>query len=242
MKLFIVLKNKPCSIGLWLIGILICVPAIAWCQIARSHFKVIGVVNNMPVHTIVLYQLSANDQTMVVDSAHADNDGHFVLSGTGSELGLYRLRLAPDQFIYLSLDSGEVVVSADWNDIKNYAVSGSESSADLQKFVLATRGFMTNLNTMNVVFDSLTERGNDSLLAVAKKDAQDMASDFIQRVKQYADTNPYEPNAVFAAKIISTRTEMGYLLAFNKKLAKRFPHTQMTNDFGEYMNKVKVKK
>ena len=236
------MSNKRGGIYLRLIGILIWVPAIMWCQIAKSHFKIMVSVKDMPAHTIVLQQLSANDRITVVDSAHVDNDGHFTLSGTSSEAELYRLRFAPDQFIYLSLDSGEVTVSADWNDLKDYSVSGSEPSADLQKFVLATGGFMTNLNTMNVVFDSLIERGNDSLLALAKKDARNMAIDFTKRVKQYADTNPYEPNAVFAAKIISTRTEMDYLLAFNKKLTRRFPHTQMTNDFGEYMNKVKVKK
>ena len=204
---------------------------------AQKHFTVTVVVKDIQLQSIRLEQLTVTDNTIFIDSANTNNEGQFILHGTCGEPGLYRLYFAHDKFIFLSLDSGTVTVNVDWNDFNKYTTSGSAPTGDLQKFILATRGFMTNMNTMNIVFDSLTTAGNDSLLAVAKHDAADMALQFTQQTKQYAETNLYEPNAVFAAKIINKRTEMAFLLAFNKNLAKRFPGTQMTKDFGEYVSK-----
>jgi len=132
---------------------------------AQKHFTVTVVVKDIQLQSIRLEQLTVTDNTIFIDSAHTNNEGQFILYGTCGEPGLYRLYFAHDKFIFLSLDSGTVTVNVDWNDFNKYTTSGSAPTGDLQKFILATRGFMTNMNTMNIVFDSLTTAGNDSLLA-----------------------------------------------------------------------------
>jgi thiol-disulfide isomerase/thioredoxin len=88
---------------------------------------------------------------------------------------------------------------------------------------------------MNIVLDTLRARGNDSLVAMAQKNYQDMNQDLTQIIENYADTTPYEPNAIFAARILNPGSEWVFLEAFSQSLNRRFPNTRMTRDFSEYL-------
>src|SRR6185503_6622323 len=79
-------------------------------------------------------------------------------------------------------------------------------------------------------------------LTTAKKDFQDMRDHFTQFVERYADTTPYEANAIFAARILNPASVSNYLSAFNQSLGRRFPATKLSKDFVEYYTDVTVKK
>ncbi len=204
--------------------------------VSNNHkFTITGNIADMPQQTVVLEQLGANDIIAIVDSAKSNKDGHFELSGMSPEPGLYRLHFTENKFILLSIDKGNIRLKSDWKTIENYELIGSPSSSHLQQFLAMFREKVRDFNTMNIVLDTLRARGNDSLVAMAQKNYQDMNQDLTQIIENYADTTPYEPNAIFAARILNPGSEWIFLEAFSQSLNRRFPNTRMTRDFTEYL-------
>ena len=219
---------------------LIAFSGITACRNSDRKFTIIGNIPDMPVQTVILEQLSANDIISIVDSTHSKPDGHFELSGIAPEPGLYRLHFRDNKFILLSIDKGNIKVNAFWKIIENYEVSGSAGSDHLQKFLVVFRDNVSTFKTMNMVLDTLKAKGNDSLLALAVKNYQEMNVRFTQVIENYADTSAYEPNAIFAARILPS-SENIFLDAFAQSLTRRFPGTKMTKDFVEYYAKISAK-
>ncbi|MBX2907724.1 MAG: AhpC/TSA family protein [Taibaiella sp.] len=224
-----------------LLFFLIAVTALAACSSKSNKFVVIGDITGMPKQTVLLEQLGANDIVALVDSVNSSEDGHFELSGAGAEPGLYRVHFSDNKFILLSLDKGNVKVTGDWSSIENYTVAGSPASEHLKQFLKFFREKVRDFNTMNIVLDTLRARGNDSLLAQAQKNYQEMNQEFTQLIETYADTASFEPNAVFAARILNPSSEAVFLGAFTQSLNKRFPGTRLTREFQEYFNRTNLK-
>lgn len=141
------------------------------CNNGENKFTVVGDITNMPEQKVVLEELGINE-FIVIDSGTSDARGHFELSGNAPEAGLYRVSFPQSKFILLSIDKGTVKVNGDWNSLENYTVSGSSSSESLRKFIASFRGYVNDLNTMNIVLDTMAARGNDSMLSVAQKDME----------------------------------------------------------------------
>ena len=224
-----------------LLLVFIAIYGLTSCGGVDHKFTVIGDISGMPGQTVILEQINANDINTIVDSEHSNADGHFEVSGIAPEPGLYRLHFRQNKFILLSVDKGNLKVAAKWEQLENYTVNGSVSSEHLKEFVVAIRDHICDFNTMSVVLDTLKAKGNDSILATAKKDFQDMRLHFTQFVERYADTTPYEPNAVFAARMLNPASEGTYLDAFSQSLNRRFPGTLMTRDFTEYYTKISAR-
>jgi thiol-disulfide isomerase/thioredoxin len=224
-----------------LLFLLIALSGLTACGSHDRRFRVIGNIAGLPEQTVILEQLSANDQITIVDSEKSKSDGHFELSGVAPEPGLYRLHFHKNKFILLSVDKGNIVVDANWNTLENYTVSGSQPSDDLRSFLISIREHLRDFNTMSIVLDSLQARNNDSLLTVARNDFADLRQHFTQYVEHYADTTAYQPNAIFAARILNPESEKHYLEAFSQSMGRRFPNTQMSRDYAEYYSKVAVR-
>lgn len=220
---------------------LIALSGLAACSHSDRQFTIIGNVTGMPEQNVILEQLSANDVISIVDSTHSKSDGHFELSGIAPEAGLYRLHFHDNKFILLSIDKGTVKINADWGTIESYEVAGSAGSENLRKFLAMFRENITNFKTMNMVLDTLKARGNDSLLALAVKNYQEMNTRFTQEIENYCDTIPYEPNAIFAVRLLNPASEATFMDGFAQNLPRRFPGTRMTKDFVEYYSKISAK-
>ena len=217
-----------------LLFLFISISALYSCSSNSRRFSVIGNINGLPEQTVILEQLNANDAITIVDSERSKPDGHFEISGIAPEPGLYRLHFAHNKYILLSVDNTNIKIDADWAHLESYTVSGSIPSQDLKNFVVAIRVHLANFKDMSVVLDTLRAKGNDSMLTVAKNDFQDMKLHFTQFVERYADTTRFEPNAIFAARILNPNTEHYYLQALSQSLVRRFPGTKMSKDFTEY--------
>ncbi len=224
-----------------LLFLLIALSGLTACSSNDRRFKVIGNIAGLPEQTVILEQLSANDQITIVDSEKSKSDGHFELSGIAPEPGLYRIHFNRNKFILLSVDKGNIKVDANWNTLENYTVNGSPASEDLRNFLIAIREHLRDFNTMSIVLDSLQARNNDSLLTAARNDFADLRQHFTQYVEHYADTTGYQPNAIFAARILNPESEKHYLEAFSQSMGRRFPNTQMSKDYAEYYSKVAVR-
>ena len=211
------------------------------CKNGSRKFVITGKISKMPVQTVVLEQLGANDIITVVDSERSDPSGFFEINGVAPEPGLYRLHFKTNKFILLSIDKGNIKVGAKWDAIENYNVTGSPGSEDLKTFIVSIREHLRDINTLSIVQDSLRAHGKDSLLNVAAKDFDNLQVGFTEFVEHYADSVRYEPNAVLAARMLNAASENNFLEAFSQTLVKRFTGTKMTRDYQEYYTKATTK-
>jgi peroxiredoxin len=224
-----------------LLFLLIAFSGLVACSSGNRKFTIIANINGLPEQTVVLEQLNANEIITIIDSVHSNADGHFELSGIAPEPGLYRIHFQQKKYILLSVDKGNMKINGDWGALEKYTVAGSPASAQLQTYLAAIRSHLSDFNAMSNVLDTLKAKGHDSLLTIAKKDFQDMGLHFTQFVEHFADTTQYEPNAIFAVRMLNPATESPYLDAFGQSLNKRFPGTRMSRDFTEYYLKATSK-
>jgi hypothetical protein len=150
------------------------VVSLAACKNNNRRFNIVGNITGMPVQTVVLEQMGANDIITVIDSEKTNKDGRFELSGISPEPGLYRLHFTQSKFILLSVDKGNIKVSGEWNTLENYTIAGSPESDHLKKFIVGIRDHLRDFNAISIVMDTLQARGNDSMMSVAKKDFDDI--------------------------------------------------------------------
>jgi peroxiredoxin len=208
------------------------------CGQKDKKFTLNGDISGMPPQTVLLEQLNANNVIAIIDSQKSDKKGRFSFSANNTEPGLYRLHFTDNRYILLSIGHGTVQVAADWQNIENYNVVGSAGSASLKSFIVAIRQHLRDVNTLSVVMDSLRAHGKDSVLQVAKKDFEELRIGFTEFVERYADTTTFEPNAIFAARLLNSSKENEFLEAFTMSLERRFPATQMTKEFMDYYHKL----
>ncbi|MGC4058658.1 MAG: TlpA disulfide reductase family protein [Chitinophagaceae bacterium] len=208
------------------------------CKKDKNKFLVVGEISNMPGKSVLLEEMDlVSNEIKVLDSASVDNKGHFELSGSGSEPGLYRLHFAGNQFILLSVFKENIKISGDWNALENYAVSGSPASESLKGFFANVRRHITDIQTMTLIMDSMRVRGNDSLLQKASVDMSNINLQLTQYIEHYADTTTFIPNALFSVQILNPSVEKPFLDGFATSLPKRFPNSQTVKNFVARYNK-----
>ena len=211
------------------------------CKESTNTFTIKVAIDGLPQQTVILEQLSANDIISIVDSVKSNQDGSFIITGSAPEAGLYRLHFTDNRYILLTIEKGTIIVRTSWTDFENYTLQGSHSSSSLRTFIFNLRQRIKDLNSIGIVIDTLTVRGQDSLLTIAKAERESIEAEFTKYIEQYADTTLYEPNAVFAARMLNAAQEFNYLEQFNLGLKKRFATTQMTKDYQMYFEKVPAK-
>lgn len=219
-----------------LLSILFCSVLFAACKNDKNKFLIVGEISNMPEQTVLLEEMGIND-TKVLDSAKTDSKGHFELSGSGIEPGLYRLHFSENQFILLSVFKENVKISGDWKSLEQYTVSGSPASESLRNFFSNVRQHINDIHTMTIVMDSMRMRGNDSLLEVASRQMSDINLQLTQYIEHYSDTTKFLPNALFAVQILNPIAEKPFLDGFVASIPGRFPNAQLGKDFIARYNK-----
>ena len=208
------------------------------CKKDQNKFLVVGEIENMPGNAVLLEEMDlVSNEIKVIDSAKVDKKGHFEMSGSGSEPGLYRLRFEGNQFIMLSVFKENIRISADWNALERYNVSGSPASESLKGFFASFRKHMTDIQTLTLIMDSMRMRGNDSLQQKARDQMSDINVQLTQYIEHYADTTQFIPNALFSAQILNPTVEKPFLDAFVARLTSRFPNSQMVKNFTDRYKK-----
>ena len=206
------------------------------CNNDKNKFVIVGEIANMPEHTVLLEEMGINE-TKVLDSVKSNSKGHFELSSTSIEPGLYRLHFTDNKFILLSVFNENVKIVAQWNNLEQYNVYGSQGSQSLRNFFTNVRNHINDINTMAIVMDSMRMRGNDSLLQMASKEMSDLNVKLTLFIENYADTTKYLPNALFAVQILNPAVEKPFLDAFVASIPNRFVNQKLGKDFIARYNK-----
>ncbi len=193
-----------------------------------------GKIDAMKEQGVKLEEL-AIDKNKTIDSVTSKADGTFELHATIPEDGLYRLKFAEGKYIMLALAANDnVQVQANWTQMENYTIAGSQGSASLKTFLVNLRENITDINTLQAVLD--TFKKNPSKIKEvenAEKDLMRINRNFVEYVKSYADTTKHIPCALFAANILNPRVEGPYIKSFYETVAKRFPNSTIAKKFAE---------
>lgn len=214
------------QLALFLLSILF----LASCSDKGNDFTVIGDIANMPKQQVILEELGMKE-FILVDSVMSDDKGHFELNGNAIEEGRYRLRFTEGKLILLTIERGVVKVAGDWNNITGYTVSGSEASESFRIFMVNFRKYINDINTLDIVKDSMMARGNDSMLQVATKDQQEVGQSLTRYIENYADTTRSASNALFAVQMLNPAAELDYINAFMGGLERRFPKSKAAKEY-----------
>ncbi len=205
---------------------------------APQKFTVTGDISGMPAQSVILENIRANDSISTTDSLLSTDNGHFEFNGTVTEPSIYRLRLKDNKYILLAIEKGTVHITGQW-PLPDYQVEGSAASVALKIFLDNLRGYILTVNKAYARIDSIKGTGNTALALSESEAATKLKDGFMKQMKQYADTSGSQPNAVFAARMLNPKDDIAYLVTFGKVLEKKWPGTQMTKDFNDFILKTK---
>ena len=129
--------------------------AIVACNDA-SQYKIQGKISNADGNYIYLDELKVSS-TEAIDSVMVKNDGTFSFEGNVSYPTFFLLRLNPNNFVTLLVDSAEhVSVAGDAaNFSREYSVTGSEGSLfvqELNKYLSRTKHQLDSIRSLQLSF------------------------------------------------------------------------------------------
>lgn len=210
----------------------ICLALILILGGCKSSIEVSGEIENMPRQTIILEEIGV-ETPIFVDSVTTNEDGSFSMEATSAEEKMYRISFIDDKYIMLGLVNGDhAKISADWNDISNYRVTGSVSSGVLKNLILGTRENIISLNTMQMIIDTLkAQNKSDSIQQAAKKEYANENVKFVNFLKQFADTTKSVSAALMAVNIVNPKFEAPFVTQFYNDIDKRFPASSLAKAY-----------
>lgn len=210
--------------------ILMILAGITSCDSGQDKFTVIGNIRGIPESDVFLEEINMTG-IVIIDSTRPDGEGKFELKGNTGEPQLYRVRFQGNRYVLLSIEKGNLKINADWETLEDYEVSGSASSASLQKLIVAVRNHMNDLNQLQIVMDTMRTRGDTAKLTQAMASSKEVNMSLTRYIEDYADSTKYAPNAVFAAQIINPQAEGQFLEIFVQNLNARFPDSKLAKEF-----------
>jgi len=207
--------------------------AVFFCS-CKNETLIEGKIKNLPRQTLILEDLST-DKPIFIDSATSAEDGTFTLSLRNDNEKMYRLSFIKNRYIMLSLEKGDQVeVVADWKDLENYQVSGSQKSAILKNFIMGTRSSIVSLNTMQMIVDTFKQQGVSDSMQEAAIDALALENvKFMDYIKKFADTTQSVTAALMAVNLINPKFEGPFIKDFYAKIETRFPNSTMGKAYKE---------
>lgn len=191
-----------------------------------KNFTVSGEIKNAPATVVYLEQISFDNMPPQVVDSITLKDGKFSLKGKGAEESLLQLRFPQVEkgpLYFVINDKSNIVLTADWNDVRNIKYSGSPATQRLQTFVDSLSAVQQKLYTIQAELQSSTEA--DSLKMMKQVEMTNIVNSFKAYVKNIIETDESPMVSMFAITI-----NAGNDVAENEKmlnsLEKRFPkHT-----------------
>jgi len=124
----------------------------------NGSFELKGNFSNAKGEMLYLEKLSA-EQPVVIDSVALDENGDFEFKNYSPKIGFYRIRVTPQNFAMLVLDSADKVkVTGNIADLGNsYKVEGSSETALFLEYNEMSKSRDLRLDSLNKAFQSIME-------------------------------------------------------------------------------------
>ncbi|MBS1495309.1 MAG: AhpC/TSA family protein [Bacteroidetes bacterium] len=212
-----------------LVALMLCT-AFAACkqQDNKGKFTLTGDIKNISNQKVYLDQLFFSQKNPEVLDTAEIKDGHFTLSATAAEEGLYRIRFEQQDNNYFFInDESDIHLNADVNEkaVKGIQVN-TPANLLFKKFLSDIDDRRIALQTLSANADSLKHvPGSDSLLNETSKKINQLSENFNSFVLTSVDTLSDPVVAMFALGY-SQGISADQLKDPVNKLAKRFPKHQ----------------
>lgn len=193
----------------------------------QSSSVVEATIANIPTQKVLLEEILGNE-FILKDSTTVNAGEPFTLNADLTDERMYRLTFEQNKYIMLALEKGDQVkIEADWNNLEGYMVSGSQKSEAVKRLVTGTRENIVDIRTFKFIIDTLQASGDTERLAEAKKDFQQHNQQFINYLKQFADTTTSAVASLMAINLINPKLEAPFVAAFYSTIDKRFPSNKL---------------
>lgn len=210
----------------------------------QTAFELKGNFSNSSGETIYLEKLMSPNP-VVVDSTSADEQGNFSFSNYTPKIGFYRIRVTPQSFAMLILDSADkVTVTGDIKDLGNtYKTTGSPETELFAEYNnlgkanqkqsdslnLAFQSAMSSMKMDSLKMDSLSHIFQPVYDAIMAKFQRALAEKIAKNTNKYASLlwlqglDPAKNNELY--------------LAIDKEMMKKYPQDRTVQAMHETITK-----
>ncbi len=199
------------------------------CDNKNSNAYLSGEIKDGAKKTIYLEQL--NSQSVVtVDSVVIDENGHFEFTKFKPSLNFYRIRLEPQNFSILILDStNKVVYNADAKNLAEAKVMGSEETNVFNELNAIGKKHKKSIDSLQQVFQTeIMKSANDSVkINQLKEDIdkiyQGIISNWADELAQKVKQNKDKFACIIALQMLDPKKYLDVYQELDKSLSNKYP-------------------
>lgn len=199
----------------------------------ENNAYVSGEVKGGEGKTIYLDQLTSQS-SVTVDSAVIDKNGNFVFNRFKPTISFYRIRIEPQNFSILVLDSTErVYYSADAKNLADAKITGSKETDAFNEFNAIGKNYKKKIDSLQQVFQSeIIKNPNDSVkINLLKTDIDKVYQDIISawadelavKAKQHKDKFA----SIIALQMLDPQKYLDVYQELDKNLGAKYPKHPM---------------
>ena len=191
-------------------------------SLPESQYLIKGQIANVQSMPVFLDRLSFV-RNVTVDTAIIGNDGSFIMKGNVPEKGLYLIRVTGEKNWLIVLDEGELNFRADFQDIYQYELDGSNEAKQMSQFIIRAGENQRQLNQINQQFNQARMTGDIRGQMVSQQQYQQFFEKSQLFLRNYIDSSTHILVAVFAASLLNTSEHADYLDNFLTRAEKQLP-------------------
>lgn len=216
-----------------------------------NEFLVKGVIKNSKNNKLVLSE-HTNNGPIVVDSVEVEDNGEFKLTGRTSDPKFYMLKISPNEYITLIIDSANVLnVTADADDfVRSHKVEGSEDMALLKKLndrIIKTYEQLDSIGKIYMEYEGTSQE--DSIKPFIIKAQQIIEEEQRAFSKSFIDSNAHSFSCIIALsqqfsskrKVFNIPNDIEYYEKVQAKLTERYPQSENVKTLSAHIEYEKAK-
>ncbi len=218
-------------------------------KLGDNEFLVKGVIENSADKTLFLSEFTATGP-ITVDSVVLDKSGEFKLTGRTSFPKFYMLRISPNEFATLLLDSATILTfNADGKDFaKSYKVEGSK---DMDLVTLLTNRLAAthaSIDSLRQIYQSFEEMEmSDTVKAIIDTEFNEVVEAQRAFSKKFVDENAGSMASMLAlsqqlvpnVSVFVIPDEFSYFEKVDDALNKLYPQSEDVKSLHDFVIKMK---
>lgn len=200
------------------------------CTNDKTNTYLSGEIKEGAGKSIYLEQLTSQS-SVVVDSAVIDEKGHFEFVKFKPSLNFYRVRIEPQNFSILILDStNQVTMVADAKNLADAKITGSEETDVFNEYNNIGKKYKKVIDSLQQAFQSeMMKNPNDSIKMQQLKEEVDnayqniishWADDLANKVRQYKDKFA----SIIALQMLDPQKYLDVYQELDKSLGNKYPN------------------
>ena len=222
-------------------------------QMGDNEFLVKGKIENANGKTIFLSDFTETGMVNI-DSVEIDKSGSFKLKGNTSHPKFYVLRISPNEFITLLIDSANILeVTADANDfVKSHKVEGSPDMLLIKELVDRMNRTQEQIDSLGKIYQSFVGTESiDSAQAAIDLEFNKIAENQKDFSKKFVETNASSMSSLLALsqQIIPQRVgvfnipeDVAYFEKVDAELYKLYPESKDVQSLHRFIAQLKAQK